>query len=43
MIIALMRALYENLNRTSEPAVKILRLREALSLRRRRQSVPVSH
>ncbi len=43
MIIALVSALYENLNRTAEHSVKIRRLRRAFSLRRRVQSVPVSH
>ncbi len=43
IIIALVRAFYENLNRTAEHSVKILRLRKAFSLRRRVQSVPISH
>ncbi len=43
MIVALVLAFYENFNRTAEHSVKIQRLRRAFSLRRRVQSVPVSH
>ncbi len=43
IVVALVLALYENMNRKSEQAVKFLRLREALSLRRRVHPAPFSH
>jgi uncharacterized protein involved in exopolysaccharide biosynthesis len=43
IIVALGLAMYENMNRKSEEAVKFLRLRDALSLRRRVREAPFSH
>jgi uncharacterized protein involved in exopolysaccharide biosynthesis len=43
IIVALVLALYENMNRKSEQAVKFVRLREALSLKRRVHEAPFSH
>ncbi len=43
IIVALVCAMYENMNRKSEQAVKFLRLREALSVKRRAHEVPFSH
>ena len=43
IIVALVCAMYENMNRKSEQAVKFSRLREALSVKRRTHEVPFSH
>jgi tyrosine-protein kinase Etk/Wzc len=43
IIVALVHALYENMNRKSEQAVKLLHLRDALSLKRRARPEPFSH
>jgi len=43
VIVALGLAMYENMNRKSEQAVKFLRLRDALSLRRRVREAPFAH
>jgi uncharacterized protein involved in exopolysaccharide biosynthesis len=43
IIIAIGHALYANMNRKSEYAVKFMQLREALSLRRRESRAPFSH
>ena len=43
MIIAIAHALYANMNRKSEHAVKFMQLREALSIRRRGSQEPFSH
>ena len=42
IVVALARAMYENLSKGSKYAGKILRLREALSLRRRMRTIPIS-
>jgi uncharacterized protein involved in exopolysaccharide biosynthesis len=43
IIIAVLHALYANMNQKSEHAVKFMQLREALSIRRRVSQAPFSH